>query len=150
MSRIMGIDYGEVRVGIALTDPLKIISSGYKTLKNSKTIFTEIVEICKTKEVDTIVIGIPLDQNSAIGSTASKVLKFAKELESNLKKDGLNIPLFEQDERYSTFEALDIMRTMNIKRKNKKMLVDRIAASTILSNFMNSSNKKLLNLTELK
>ncbi len=41
MSRIMGIDYGEVRVGIALTDPLKIISSGYKTLKNSKTIFTE-------------------------------------------------------------------------------------------------------------
>lgn len=149
MPRIMAIDYGDVRVGIALTDPLKIISSGYKTLKNNKTIFSEIVNICKTKEVDTIVIGIPFDQNSSIGSTAKKVLKFAKQLSLELLKENLNIPIFEQDERYSTFEAIDIMKQMNVKRKNKKKLIDQIAASTILTNFMNSKNKKLLDLNEI-
>src|SRR4030042_4607496 len=100
MSRIMAIDYGEVRIGIALSDPLKIISSGYKTLKNCKNIFDAILDICRLKDVDSIVVGIPLDQNSEIGSTAKKVLKFTKMLDNFLKANDLKIPIYEQDERY--------------------------------------------------
>ena len=144
MSRIMGIDYGDVRVGIALTDPLKIISSGYKTLKNSHTIFSAILEICQKKEVESIVIGIPFDQYGEIGTTAKKVLRFAKELIDYLSENNCSLPLYEQDERYSTFEAHDFMRSIKVKKKNKKNIVDQIAASTILSNFMKSSRQVIL------
>ncbi|MBN2544842.1 MAG: Holliday junction resolvase RuvX [Spirochaetes bacterium] len=149
MSRIMAIDYGDVRIGIALTDPLKIISSGYKTLKNCKNIFDAILDICRLKDVESIVIGIPLDQNSEIGTTAKKVLRFTKKLDNFLRENKLNIPIYEQDERYSTFEALDIMKTMKIKKKNKKNLIDQIAASAILNNFMKSSNKKKLDIDSI-
>lgn len=78
MSRILSIDYGESRVGIALTDPLKIITSGYKTLKNDEKLLESILEICKLKDIESIVIGIPFDNNSQIGISAKKVLLYRK------------------------------------------------------------------------
>ena len=138
----MAIDYGNARIGIALTDPLKIIASGYTTLKNDESIFDNILALCREKEVESIVMGIPFDQNSKIGESALKVINFAKLLKEYLDVNNFIIPFYEQDERYSTHEAYDAMRTVKVKNKKKKALVDQIAAAKILSDFMNSSREK--------
>ena len=147
MSRIMAIDYGDVRIGIALTDPLQIISSGYKTLSNCENIFDEIYNICREKEVDTIVIGIPYAEQSEIGYAAKKVIIFMKDLLNKFNELQLNIPIYEHDERYTTKTAHSVMSQMKINKKNKrKKIVDQIAAISILDEFRESRVKKLFDL----
>ncbi len=148
MNRIMGIDFGEARVGIALSDPLKIFASGYETLKNDDKIFESILSLCKFKNVDSIVIGIPFDNNSQIGDSAKKVLLFTEKLLTFFKNNNFEVPFFEQDERYSTHEAYEAMKLNKVKIKKKKQIVDQIAAAKILSNFMQNPNKTELNLTK--
>lgn len=118
----MAIDYGDARLGIALTDPLKIISSGFKTLQNNNNIFLDILEICKLKDVESIVIGIPFDSESKIGDSAKKVLLFSKKLIEYFRKNNFVLPFYEQDERYTTSTAIESMKTINVKRKKKKEL----------------------------
>ncbi|MCK4796238.1 MAG: Holliday junction resolvase RuvX [Spirochaetes bacterium] len=149
MARIIAIDYGEVRVGIALTDPLQIISSGYKTLTNDKNIFQSILSICKSKEVESLVIGIPFDQNSQIGDSAKKVLVFVGLLMNYFKENNYNIPIYEQDERYTTHEAIDVIKKIKLKKRRKTQVVDQIAAAKILSDFMANSNKVKLDVSKL-
>lgn len=148
MPRIMSIDYGDVRVGIALTDPLQIIASGYQTLKHTNTILQDILDICLNKEVESIVVGIPFDQNSEVGSTAKKVLLFTKSLQDHFEKNNIILPFYEQDERYSTRDAIDSMREFKVKKKRKRKIVDQIAAAKILSNFMNSQSKIILDFSK--
>ena len=148
MNRLMAIDYGEARIGIALSDPLKIIASGYKTLKNDNNILESILLLCKSKNVESIVIGIPFDNNSEIGDSAKKVLVFAEKLLNFFKKNDFNITIFEQDERYTTHEAYESIKLNKVKTKKKKKIIDQIAAAKILSNFMQSSNKIKLNLSK--
>lgn len=144
----MSIDYGESRVGIALTDPLKIISSGYKTLKNDNKLIESILEICKLKDVESIVIGIPFDNNSQIGISAKKVLLFAEKLMKYFNQNKFNMPFYEQDERYTTCDAYEVMKLNKLKNKKKKKVVDQIAAAKILSDFMSSSKKIKLDLSK--
>ena len=66
----MSIDYGDVRIGIALTDPLKVIASGYRTINNDKNSFQEIYRMSTEMDVETIVIGMPFDADSKIGNAA--------------------------------------------------------------------------------
>ena len=137
----MSIDYGDARVGIALSDPLQMISSGFTTLKNDNMLLDNIKLICQSKNVESIVIGIPFNQDSDIGYSAKKVLLFVKSLKEYLLTKKIKITIYEQDERYSTHEAINIMRELKVKRKKKKNIVDQIAAERILSSFMNSKNK---------
>lgn len=148
MKRIMCIDYGDVRVGIALTDPLQIIASGYKTIINNQNIHNEILSIINEKQVESIVIGIPFDQNSEIGDAAKKVLVFAESLNNYLLKSGIDLPLYEQDERYTTMDAIRSMKELKIKRDKKKNVVDQIAAANILMDFMKSKYKTPLRKTK--
>lgn len=142
----MAIDHGDARVGIALTDPLQIISSAFKTLKSDNDLMRNIKNICIEKEVESIVIGIPFDQNSEVGKSAKKVLIFAKELIDYLNKNKLKLEFYEQDERYSTMNAIDAMKEINVRKKRKKQVVDQIAAASILSDFMKKRNKKKLDI----
>lgn len=137
----MAIDYGDVRVGIALTDPLKIIASGYKTLKNDANLSSAIYEICKEKTVTSIVIGLPYDQNSNIGIAAKKVINQAVNLKEYMDKKEYAVTYFEQDERYTTRDAVTSMRDVKTKRNKKKEVVDQIAAANILREFLSSNYK---------
>ncbi len=144
MSRLMAIDYGDVRIGIALTDPLKIISSGFATIINNSDVFANIFKIYKDKEVEAIVIGIPFKEDNSIGDAACKVLLFAKKLNEYFKSEKVEIPFYEQDERYTTIEAHYAMKELKLKSKKKKQVVDQIAASRILSDFLKSSSRVVL------
>jgi len=137
----MAIDYGDARIGIALTDPLQIISSGYKTLVKNPNVYEEILNICKDKSVESIVIGIPFDQDSKVGEAAKKVFSFVKLLKEFLNKNDFRVNFFEQDERYSTIDAKNSMRDIKVKRNNMKNVIDQIAAANILREFMNSNYK---------
>ena len=146
MARLLAIDYGDSRIGIALTDPLQIIASAYKTIQNTKDSYQMIAEICLEKDVEAIVMGIPFNQDDGIGDAALKVLNFSKKLILCLGANNLDIPFYEQDERYSTREAHSAMRSIKIKTKKKQGLVDQIAAANILKSFMESSYKTKLNI----
>ncbi len=141
MSRIMGIDYGDKRIGISLTDPLNIIASPYITLQNDNNIFSNIIKICREKNVGSIVIGMPLNKNEEIGFAAKKVIKFMNNFIELSIKEGLKLTFYEQDESFSTKNAYETMREIKIKNKNKKNIVDTIASANILKEFMDSKKK---------
>ncbi len=142
MTRLMSIDYGLSRVGIALTDPLQITVSGYITLEAGDKLIDRIIEIIKQKSVSAVVIGIPFDQNSLIGPQAQLVIDFAKNLKTKLDELSMNIKLFEQDERFSTINAYSVLKLQKTKNKNKKSRIDQVAACAILDEFLTSRIKK--------
>lgn len=129
----MGVDFGKVRIGIALSDPLKMISSPYMTYK---TISTEkdIAFFCSLIDqfhIETIVFGLPYNMDGTEGKTAEMVKEFVKRLKE--KKD-INI-VFE-DERLTSVEAEEILLSANVKREKRKELIDKIAAQLILQQYL--------------
>ena len=134
--RILGIDYGEARAGIAITDELKITAQGLKTINhngNDKKLLAELDEIFKQYEVDTIVIGMPLLLNGDKSNRAEITEKFIHKLKCKYNK----IKIVSQDERITTFQEHRTMNDLNINKKRKKELVDTISAVYILETYMN-------------
>jgi len=140
----MAIDYGDKRVGIALTDPLQIVASGYITLKNSEKLMEDILKICKEKSVDKIVIGIPYNEEYKIGNSAKKIMDFVEKLHLFFKEMSYNIEIYGEDERYTTTYANETLRELKVKNKRKKEVIDQIAASKMLTSFLNNRNRERL------
>jgi len=130
MGRIMGIDWGEKFIGIALSDPSKVLATGYRTLpfENFEELFKEIKRIVEEKEVEKIVVGLPKRTDGKKGWVEEKVKEFAEKLKLFLKKE---VELW--DERYSTLIAQEYTRD-----KNK---VHLLSAEIILQSFLESLRK---------
>ncbi len=151
MGRLMAIDYGDVRIGIAMTDPMQIIAGQSQTLANTPDTFAEIVRMVKSESVESIVIGMPYSEQATVGFAARKVVKFAIRLTEAFSQNGINIPLYEQDEGYTTVSAYQSMSKMSIKkRKKKKQIVDQIAATKILQEFMDTKKKMTFDIEKYK
>lgn len=131
--RLMGIDYGDARVGIALSDALCITAQGYATLKNTQdeALFLEIQKIIKEKEVGKIVLGLPKNMDNSEGFRAKATYEFAEKLKNYTDKE-----IVFWDERLSTVAAHSYMNSLDIRGKKRKGLVDTIAAALILENYM--------------
>lgn len=136
MMRLMGIDYGDARVGIALSDLLGITAQGYATLKNTddEALFLEIQKIIKEKEVGKIILGLPKNMDNTEGFRAQATYDFAEKLKEYTDKE-----IVFWDERLSTVAAHSYMNTLDIRGKKRKGLVDTIAAALILENYMQSN-----------
>lgn len=150
MTRIMAIDYGDKNIGVSLTDPLNITILPYKTLKNDNDIFFNLIKICKEKNVKDVVIGIPSNKENGIGFAAKKVIKFMNNFIELCNKENLNISFYEQDESFSTKEAYNTMKEINVKRKKRKKIIDSIASANILKDFINSRKKTLYDFNKYK
>ena len=126
----MGIDWGEKFIGIALSDPSKVLATGYRTLpfENFEELFKEIKRIVEEKEVEKIVVGLPKRTDGKKGWVEEKVKEFAEKLKLFLKKE---VELW--DERYSTLIAQEYTRD-----KNK---VHLLSAEIILQSFLESLRK---------
>ena len=127
--RILGIDYGDVRTGIAITDPLGITAQGLKTINNQnsdKILLREIEEIVNEYNVEKIVIGMPLRGEKTV--RAEKTEKFIHKLKCKFGK----MPVEKIDERLTTVQAHKTMNFLDVNKKNKKNIVDTIAAVYIL------------------
>ncbi len=136
MDRILGIDYGDSRTGIAVSDALGWTAQGLETIVykgNMNILLNRIGEIIKEYDIKKIVIGFPRNLNGTIGPRAEKTEEFIKILIDKFK---LNV--IKWDEWLSTISAHRDMNDMGVKNKKKKNLVDTIAAVHILQNYLDS------------
>ena len=136
MERILGIDYGDSRTGIAVSDLMGWTAQGVETISykgNMKFLLNRIGEIIKEYDIRKIVIGYPRNLNGTIGPRAEKTEEFIKILIDNF---GLNV--IKWDEWLSTVSAHRDMNDMGVKNKKKRGLVDTIAAVHILQNYLDA------------
>ncbi|MDD2227394.1 MAG: Holliday junction resolvase RuvX [Clostridia bacterium] len=140
-SRIMAIDYGEKRIGIALTDLMQIIASPYKVYEsiNFEVDIQYICDLINSQQVETIVVGLPLNSVNSKSTLIEKIQKFGYEIANKTK-----VNLVFQDERLTSIEANEILKDAGISIKESKKLIDKISACLILESFLNerSENEK--------
>ena len=137
MSRILSIDYGLKRTGIAVTDPLQIISTGLTTIE-SKQLIHFLKDYFSKEPVELIIIGEPKNWDDSDTHATPLVEKCIKDLQKNFPK----IPIKKVDERFTSKMAKDSMLEMGLKKKQRrdKALVDEIAATILLQEYMRSIN----------
>lgn len=134
--RKLGIDYGDARVGIAITDPLNITAQGLETIQRNnsdKIVLRRLDEIMQQYEIDTIVVGKPLNMNGTATERVEVTNKFIHKLKCKYNK----LKIDTMDERLTTVEAHRTMNDLNINPRKKKNLVDTISAVYILEMYMN-------------
>lgn len=134
--RILGIDYGDARVGIAITDMLGITAQGLETIcyqGKDKVLLKRLDEIIMQYEVDTIVLGMPLNLKGEETVRAEITRLFLHKLKCKYPK----IKIETVDERLTSVQAHKTMNDLNIKNSKKKDLVDTLAAVYILETYMN-------------
>jgi putative Holliday junction resolvase len=132
-SRTLGIDYGDVRIGIAVSDAMGWIAQGVETItrKSEEADLARIGELIKQYDVDKIVVGLPKNMNGTIGPRGELCQQFAEILKS---KFGLPVILW--DERLSTMAAERMLVSADVSRKKRKQVVDKMAAAIILQNYL--------------
>lgn len=135
MSRVLGIDYGKSRTGLAITDALGITAQGLETIfsdGNDKIVLKRISEILEIYEIDKFVIGNPINMNG----TESERSKITKEFIHKLKSRFNKIEIISVDERLTTVMAHQTMNILNVNKHKKKNIVDTISAVYILEDYM--------------
>jgi putative Holliday junction resolvase len=136
MPRILAIDHGTVRIGLAISDELELVASPLKTLETKLAPEREIARIVHDKQVGMIVIGMPFHMNGQKGEAALRVEDFATKLGKTLQHE---VPIEFVDERLSSVEAEASMSRAGITGKRERNeIVDQLAAVVILQDFLNS------------
>lgn len=138
--RILGIDYGDSRTGIAITDALNITAQGLETIKNNgsdKVILKRLEEILEQYEIDTLVVGRPINMNGTESERTAKTDQFIHKLKCKFNK--LKIETI--DERLTTVAAQKTMNFLEINKYKKKNIVDTISAIYILETYLNKIKK---------
>lgn len=138
--RILAVDYGTKRIGIAISDPLMIFAIPLVTLKNDETFWTEFDRIINEYDIEKIVLGFPLKESGEKTHSTDSVIKFHSDI---LLKYSKEVVLW--DERYTSAIAFErIVQSVSSKKKRRdKGLVDRGAAAIILEEYMEQNKKKL-------
>lgn len=137
--RKLALDIGTVRIGIASSDPMGIIASGYETYVRSGNIekdMTYIAELAENKGCDTIVLGLPLNMDGSEGDKVKEIKEFAEVL-----KNYTAIKIDFQDERWSTVSAEKMLIESSVRREKRKKVIDKVAATIILQTYLDKINR---------
>ena len=139
MGRLLAIDYGKKRTGIAVSDPLQIIANGLTTVKTSE-IFDFLSNYLQKEEVSAIVVGLPKQMSGEMSENMQRVEVFV----NKLKQIYSSVPIEYFDERFSSKMAHQAMIDGGLKKKDRqnKALVDEISATIILQGYMESKRMK--------
>jgi len=131
--RIMGLDVGEKRIGIAISDPMGWTAQGHSVLnrRKPKDDFECLLRICREYEVKKIIIGFPLNMNGSIGPKAREVEEFARDL-----AEFTGLPMDFWDERLTTKSAERLLIEADVSRKKRKKVIDKLAAVNILQAYL--------------
>ena len=133
MGRVLGIDHGDVRMGIALSDPTEFLASPLCVLDSTNAGLDQITALIAEHKVEKIVVGLPRNMDGSYGSATEKVRKFIEKLKSRTA-----VPVFEWDERLSTVSAHNALREAGLDGKRRKGMVDKVAAQIILQNYLDA------------
>src|SRR3989338_815530 len=140
MQRILCLDVGTKRIGVAISDPFGKTAQGITTL--TRTTFpkdcVQILKILQEYDVEKIIIGLPTDLEDAEGPQAKKVRFFEEGLKKFLKENRLDIPIQFWDESFSSRDAESILLEGDLSRKKRRKVIDKLAAVLILQNYLNS------------
>jgi putative holliday junction resolvase len=137
-ARVLGLDVGSRRIGIAVSDPLGITAQGLETLerKNKRYDFERLSRIIREYHVQEIVVGLPLRMSGAEGTQAGKMQEFADELRRRF-----HLPVHLWDERLTSAEANRLLRETDLSIEKRAKAVDRMAAVLILQGWMESRSR---------
>jgi putative holliday junction resolvase len=138
MSRLLGLDVGEKRVGVAICDETQTLARPLLTLKRAakKEDFAKLVALCREHAIEKVIVGLPKTLRGEEGPQAQRVRRYAIELQA-----ALNLPIDFWDERYSTVEAHDLVAHVGRKLSTKGE-IDAIAATVILQEYLNEHNPR--------
>ncbi len=137
--RYLGLDLGSRTLGIATSDALGIIASSYGVIRHQEEydrLVKEVKQLVEELKIDAVVLGFPKNMNNTIGPKGELSLQFKEKLEKVL-----SIPVYLQDERLSTKSATDMLITADVSRKNRKKVVDSVAATIILQTFLDKEKR---------
>jgi len=137
--RVLGLDYGSRRIGVAVCDELGMTAQGVATIvrKNREADMEQIAAIVRRYAAERIVIGYPLRLDGSEGIQCEKVNRFARRLE-----DRFALPVIRRDETLSTREAEEILRESGVHREKRRERIDRVAACLILQGYLDSRNRE--------
>ena len=136
--RIMALDYGEKRIGVALSDPLGLTAGGLVTLKreNIKKDLLAIFQLVETHQVEQVVLGLPRNMDGSLGPSAGQVKEFARRL-----KGRLQVPVVFWDERLSTRAAQRTLLEGDVSRRKRRDVLDKMAAAVILQGYLDAGKR---------
>ena len=134
--RKLALDVGDVRIGIATSDIMGIIASGYETYvrKGGNADYEYIAAFVKAHDVDEVVVGLPVNMDGTEGARAELTRAFAEELKAYLG----DVPVRFQDERLTTVQAERMLIQGGVRREKRKKVIDKVAATLILQAFLDS------------
>lgn len=136
MGRYLGLDYGDKRVGVALSDPTHFLASPHLMIErvSDEDVVRQLVPLCKERDVEKIILGLPLNMNGTRGPAVEKAMQFREKLMMALP----GMPVETWDERLSTVSAQRTLIDAGTSRTKRKGLVDKIAAQILLQHYLDA------------
>ena len=133
--RLLGLDVGEKRIGVALSDPEGILIRPLEVIqrRSKRQDFEAIDRLVEQWDVERVVVGLPLTSEGGVGPQARRIKRYTRELARVI-----STPIDFVDERYSTVDALEVMRTVGLSPKRQRERVDAVAAAVILQSYVDS------------
>lgn len=131
MNPILGIDFGRARIGLAISDELRLLAHPLETLPGNKDTAKKIVEIIRERKIDKIVVGVPRHMSGEIGEAAKEALEFANKLRAQVP-----CPVETWDERLTTVAAERALRGAGKKSRKTRNIIDQVAAQMILQGYL--------------
>ena len=134
-ARIMALDIGTKRTGVALSDDTRLIATPFTTVasENRKKWAEDISSIARDEEIGTILVGLPLNQHGEEGDDAKNIRKFIA-----LLQERVQLPVVEWDERFSTIQAERTLLSADLSRKKRKEVIDKVVAAILLQGYLDS------------
>lgn len=134
--RSLGIDFGDARIGLAISDPLGFFASGLETYnrKNLQADIQHILNLIKDKDVKTLVVGLPLNMDGSQGVRVEKTKEFCQEIQKET-----NVQIVYVDERLTTVQAEKMLIEQNVRREDRKKVIDKVAATIILQSYLDKN-----------
>lgn len=135
--KILGLDYGDRRIGVAVSDAFGWTAQGVEVIDRQRSAVDErIAELIQEYEISEIVVGLPKNMNGSIGPRGQLCIDFAEHL-----RESVQLPVHLWDERLTTMSAERTLIEADVSRKKRKQVVDKMAASLILQNYLDSKSK---------
>ena len=136
--KVMGLDFGDVRIGVALSDVSRFLATGYETYtrKSTEKDLNHLADIISQNKVKKVVFGLPLNMDGSRGIRVEKTEQFALKLQ---EKCGVEIAYY--DERLSSVTAEDILIEAGVRREKRKEVIDKLAATIILQNYLDENKE---------
>ena len=139
--KIICLDCGKKKVGIAISDENHKISMPMETLVRNLEFYKKIIKIINDYNIGGILVGLPLDEEKKINKMSQSIIDTSKNLDNDLNRSKLNIPFFFWDENYTSIEAEDSTYEFFKNKKKQKKFLDKFAARIILEDFFNSNRE---------